>query len=250
MLFIYLYLFIVGITFGSFFNVVGLRVPKKMSIVTPRSACSQCETTLSWYELIPIFSFVFQKGKCRHCGAKLSVIYPIVEALTGLLFIFSLYKIGWEAELLVSLTLVSLLLIISVSDLSYMLIPNSILLFFFLLLSFERLFIPLSPWYDSLLGAFLGFILLYVIAVLSKGGMGGGDIKLMTVLGVALGMKGVLLTFFLATIIGTIFSIAGMLVKKLHRKSAIPFGPFISIGGLIAYFFQDELLHWYLQWLQ
>jgi len=247
MLFVYLYTFLVGITFGSFFNVVGMRVPNKESIVHPRSSCPHCHTVLSWKELIPIVSYVWQRGRCRNCESNISLFYPAFEALTGLLFVFSLYKIGFELELVVALTFVSLLIIITVSDLSYMLIPNRILLFFFILFSIERMLIPLSPIYDSLLGSFVGFALLYVIAVISKGGMGGGDIKLFAVIGLVLGTKDVLLAFFIATIVGTLFSLFGMISKKLTRKSAIPFGPFISLGALVAYFYGDSIIQWYVQ---
>lgn len=234
---------------GSFFNVVGLRIPKKESIVYPRSSCPSCQTPLKWYELIPILSFFILKGKCHHCQHKISILYPLIEFVTGVLFVFSFYKMGLQEEFIVTLTFISLLIIVTVSDLVYQIIPNRILLFFTMVLLIERLIFPLSPWYDSFLGALTGFSLLYLIALLSKGGMGGGDIKLYFVIGIVLGVKGVLLSFFLATIVGTLFSLLGMMVRKLHRKSAIPFGPFISIGAILSYFYEKELIHWYIQLL-
>ncbi|KZM56336.1 prepilin peptidase [Aeribacillus sp. FSL K6-1121] len=247
MVFVYLFFFVIGIIFGSFFNVVGLRVPKKRSIVQPRSHCPHCGHFLSWYELIPIFSYVLQKGKCRSCRVPISAIYPVMELFTGLLFVFSFYKIGFSKELIVALPFVSLLIIITVSDLSYKLIPNRILIFFFVLFIFLRIWIPLHPWYDSIIGMTVGFILLYIIAIVSNGGMGGGDIKLFAVLGYALGLKGVLLAFFLSTLIGALFGLFGIITKQLSRKSAIPFGPFISIGAVLSYFYETEIFHWYIQ---
>jgi len=250
MYFVYAYFFIVGITFGSFFNVVGLRVPKKESIVYPRSFCPKCQAQLKWFELIPILSFFILKGKCRNCRTKISILYPLMELITGLLFVFSFYQIGFQGELIVAFTLVSLLIIITVSDLAYQIIPNKVLLCFAIILFIERLIFPLSPWYDFLLGALTGFLLLYIIALLSKGGMGGGDIKLYFVIGLVLGVKGVLLAFFVSTLIGALFSVFGILIGKLHRKSAIPFGPFISFGAIVTYFYGQELLEWYIHLLQ
>lgn len=249
MTFMYIFFFLIGILFGSFFNVVGLRIPKKQSIVQPRSHCVSCGTFLSWYELIPILSFLLLRGKCRNCQTSISIIYPFIELLTGLLFAFSFYKLGFTDELFISLSLISLLIIITVSDLSYQLIPNRILFMFFFLFIFLRLLFPLHPWYDSLIGSAVGFTLLLFIAIISKGGMGGGDIKLFAVLGYLLGLKAILLTFLLSVFAGSLFGVCGMMTKRLSRKSAIPFGPFIGIGALIAYFYEVEIYYWYFQWL-
>lgn len=225
---------------------MGLRVPEGKSIVTPRSACPNCHQTLSWKELIPVFSFLFQKGKCKNCGAAISKIYPIMELLTGLLFAFSFYHIGFHWELLATLTLISLLHIITVSDLAYMIIPDKVLLFFVFIFIIERIFIPISPWYDPILGAVVGFGLLFLIAVVSKGGMGGGDIKLFGVIGIVLGLTNTLLTFFFAALLGSVIGMIGLLAKKVKRKNPIPFGPFIAAGALLAYFYGHDLLNWYL----
>lgn len=225
---------------------MGLRVPEGKSIVTPRSACPNCHQTLSWKELIPVFTFLFQKGKCKNCGAAISKIYPIMELLTGLLFAFSFYHIGFHWELLATLTLISLLHIITVSDLAYMIIPDKVLLFFVFIFIIERIFIPISPWYDPILGAVVGFGLLFLIAVVSKGGMGGGDIKLFGVIGIVLGLTNTLLTFFFAALLGSVIGMIGLLAKKVKRKNPIPFGPFIAAGALLAYFYGHDLLNWYL----
>ncbi|MCA1031926.1 prepilin peptidase [Bacillus timonensis] len=246
---IHLILFIYGIILGSFFNVVGLRVPQKRSILYPRSACPNCRHQLSALELIPVFSYIFQKGVCRKCALKISPIYPAVELTTGILFGLAFYIVGFVPELLVALTLISLLMIIFVSDINYMLIPDKVLLFFAPLFLIERIFIPLNPWWDILLGGIVGFCLLLLIAIISKGGMGGGDIKLYGVLGFALGWKIVLLSFFFSTIFGTIFGIIGMIIGKVERGKPMPFGPAIVCGTLLAYFYGNDIITWYLSFV-
>ncbi len=173
-----------------------------------------------------------------------------MELSCGILFVLSFHVIGLQAELIVALTLVSLLQIITVSDLAYMIIPNKVLLLFLFIIVMERTFIPLTPWYDPILGAITGFVLLYVIAIVSKGGMGGGDIKLFAVLGFFLGLSNLLLAFFLATFVGTVIGVFGMIAGQVKRKKPMPFGPSIAIGSLIAYFYGTDLVDWYLALLQ
>lgn len=243
---IYLYTLTLGLVLGSFFNVVGLRVPKGESIVRPRSHCPNCKRTLSARELVPVFSYLFQKGKCKGCGMKISPIYPFFEAATGGLFVYAFYHFGFHWETIVAWIFISLLVIIFISDIHYMIIPDKVLLFFAPILLLVRYTIaPLEVWWDPLLGATIGFTLLLAIAIISKGGMGGGDIKLFAVIGIVLGWKGVLLAFFLSTLIGSIIGIIGLATKKIERKKPIPFGPFIVIATLLVYFFETEIFTWY-----
>ena len=244
-----LFIFILGLILGSFYNVVGLSVPVKQSFTTRRSACPKCGKTLSAFELIPVVSYMIQGGKCRGCQARISPLYPIVELMTGILFAVAPSILGWTNELWVAWPLISLLVIIFVTDLTYTLIPDKILLFFAVLFLFLRFFVPFIPWWDSLVGAAVGFGLLLFIAIISKGGMGGGDIKLFAVLGFVLGMKLTLLAFMLSTFYGAIFGMIGMVSGKVKRKSMIPFGPFIVFGTLTAYFWGESMLQWYLQFL-
>lgn len=164
--------FIFGTVFGSFFNVVGLRVPKKESIVTPPSHCTACDRRLTALDLVPVLSYILLRGKCRSCGVGISPIYMVTELVTGVLFTVAYWRIGLELELAVALLFISLLVIINVSDIAYMLIPDKILLFFLPLLVLGRVLSPLEPWWDSILGAAIGFGILLLIAVISKGGMG------------------------------------------------------------------------------
>ncbi|MBD1381195.1 prepilin peptidase [Metabacillus arenae] len=243
----YCLLAILGLLLGSFYNVVGLRVPANKSIIAPRSSCPCCGHMLTSMELIPIFSYLFQKGKCKKCNMPISPLYPIMELLTSLLFTISPVLIGWTAELLVALTFISLFIILFITDLTYMIIPDKVLLFFFCFFIIEHLFIPFVSWSDSLIGAIVGFGLLLSIAYLSKGGMGGGDIKLFALLGFVLGWKLVLLTLFLASLLGATAGGIGLLAGYINRKKPIPFAPFIMTGALAAYFFGDEMIRWYLQ---
>ncbi|QCJ43627.1 prepilin peptidase [Bacillus sp. S3] len=245
-----LILFLYGLILGSFFNVIGLRIPLKESIVTPSSACPTCGHQLKPYELIPVLSYLFQRGKCRGCQSRISPIYPIFELLTGLLFMTAPLVIGWSGELVVALTLISMFMIIVVSDIHYMIIPDKILIWFAGIFLLERIVWPLSPWWDSLLGAITGFVVLLLIALVSKGGMGGGDVKLYAVLGLVLGVKLVLLSFFLSTLLGAVFGGLALLLKIVKRRQPVPFGPFIAAGTLIAYYWGSEIIDFYIQFLQ
>lgn len=233
---------IFGLVFGSFYNVVGLRVPKKESIVTPPSHCVSCNRRLTAIDLVPVFSYLFLRGKCRTCGAKVSPIYAITELATGLLFAFAMWKIGLTWELAVALLFISLLVIINVSDIAYMLIPDKILLFFLPLLIIGRLLSPLEPWWDSLVGAAIGFSILLLIAVISKGGMGGGDIKLFLLIGLVLGTIDTLLTLFLASFIGMIIGLIVLKISGKGRKTPVPFGPSIAIAAIIVYFYGEQII--------
>lgn len=240
------FFFVYGLVFGSSYNVVGLRVPKKESIISPPSHCTVCDRKLTFIDLVPVLSFVFLKGKCRGCGTKISPIYPLMELVTGILFAFSFYKFGFTLELIVALLFVSMLVIITVSDIAYMLIPNKILLPFGIALFVMRIIHPLTPWWDSFLGAAAGFLILLFIAIVSKGGMGGGDIKLFLVIGLVLGTQLTLLTLFLAASIGSVVGIIHLRRTKQGRKTPVPFGPSISASAVICYFYGNSLVGWYL----
>ncbi|WP_102263739.1 prepilin peptidase [Mesobacillus jeotgali] len=243
------FMFLYGLLLGSFYNVVGLRVPEGKSIVAPRSSCPKCGHQLTAFELVPVLSYVFQKGKCRQCKVGISPVYPLFELLTGVLFAGAFFLIGWDFELVIALTLISLFIIITVSDFAYMIIPDKILIVFAVIFAALRIYHPLTPWWDSFVGASAGFVLLLLIAFVSKGGMGGGDIKLFALIGFAVGFKTMLLAFFFSTFFGAFFGILGLITGMVKRKQPIPFGPFIAIGTLVAYFFGEQIIDWYLNFL-
>jgi len=196
-----------------------------------------------------VLSYIILRGKCRVCTAKISPIYAVIELASGILFLYAFWKLGISYELLVAWTFISLLVIIVVTDLAYMLIPNKILLFFLPLLVILRLLSPLQPWWDSLLGAILGFSILLLIAIVSKGGMGGGDVKLFFLIGLVLGTINTLLTLFIAAFAGMIVGKLIIMGSQQGEKTPIPFGPYIAVAAIIVYFYGGELVSWYLNLL-
>ncbi len=238
-------IFIYGLVLGSFFNVIGLRVPLKKPVFIASSACANCHHPLPFYDMFPVFSFILLKGRCRFCHKKISPIYVIGELLTGMLFVFAYMKIGFTFELIVVWTLISLFIILFVSDVTYMIIPNKILIVFLVIFVCERIVYPLSPWWDSVLGAICMYVLLMVIFIFSKGGIGGGDIKLFALLGLALGLKVTFLSLLASIFIGAIVGIIGIYTGFFRKEEPIPFVPFIAVGTLIAYFYHKEILDLY-----
>lgn len=236
---------LMGLIFGSFFNVVGLRLPKNIPFANNRSMCLNCKHQLTWYENIPLISYAIQGAKCRHCKANISYIYPLIELLTGALFALSYAEIGLHLELVTALLLMSMLIIILVTDLKFMLIPNKVLLFFFPLLLVMRVIVPLDPWWSAAAGCLIGTLVIAVIILISRGGMGGGDMKLFGVIGLVLGVKAVLLAFFLSCMIGAVIGITLLSLKIIDRKQPVPFGPYIVVGTIITYFYGGFLIDWY-----
>ncbi|HWI48052.1 MAG TPA: prepilin peptidase [Rummeliibacillus sp.] len=234
-----------GLVFGSFFNVVGLRVPKGESIITPPSHCDGCKRRLTAIDLVPVLSYIFLGGKCRTCGAKIGFFHPLMELLTGILFTLAYLQFGFTPELAVALLFISLLVIITVSDIAYMLIPDKVLLPFAVVLSICRVFSPLDPWWDAIVGAAVGFGILFIIAFVSKGGMGGGDIKLFFVIGLVLGFKLTIVALFMSAVIGLVAGVVQLMWQKKGRKQPIPFGPWIAVGSVLTYFYGQEILEWY-----
>lgn len=229
-------LFILGTLLGSFFNVVGWRLPKGESIISPPSHCPKCNHRLKFWELIPILSFFLQRGKCTSCKQKISWFYPIFEFCCGGLFALAFLAYGWTWELLIALTFISMLIIIMVSDYNFMIIPDEVLLFFGIALSIEILFI--SGYQSLILSLGNGCIAMAIIYGLKlfgdflfkKESMGGGDIKLLFVFGLVLGWPLAILTILLGSIVGLPLSLIVLYKKKDHE---IPFGPFLSIAALI-----------------
>ncbi|NBD25345.1 prepilin peptidase [Paenibacillus glycinis] len=241
-----LYLFVLGLVCGSFFNVVGLRVPVKKSIVHPPSHCTSCGMRLAKRDLVPVFSYLLAGRKCRQCGAPVSFVYPLGELATGLLFAAVYLRFGISLELIAGLLLVSLAVIVTVSDLSYMLIPNSVLLAFLPLFIFARLVYHEQPLWQYALGAVLGGGALLLVHVASRGGMGFGDIKLFAVCGLVVGPSELAVALLVACLTGTVIGGLLLLLRIVRRKQPIPFGPFLALGTLAAYFFGDAMIRGYL----
>ncbi|HDR7889594.1 prepilin peptidase [Bacillus toyonensis] len=231
-MFTYIYALLVGMVFGSFFMLIAIRVPLGESIITPRSHCHYCKYVLKRKELIPIISFCIQRGRCTNCKRGIPILYVVFEFVTGTIFFLTVYMIGVERELLIILSLFSLLLIISVTDYIYMLIPDRILISFAFLLILECIFVPLVTWIDSIVGSGVILFLLYCMQKIYPEGLGGGDIKLLSLLGFIVGLKGVFIILFLASYCSLCFFGMGILLKRIEASKPIPFGPFISLGAI------------------
>lgn len=236
-----------GFVFGSFFNVVGLRIPKGQSIFWPRSACPLCGHKLQFVELVPVFSYVLQRGRCRVCKEPISPLYPLIELAAAFLFWYAYVSFGLTTNFFIALTFISLLLIIVVSDLTYMIIPDKVLFFFLFLFLIGRTVHPLEPWWDTLAGGAAGFFVLLLIALASRGGMGGGDVKLFAVIGFFGGLKKVLVIFFLSCALGAVCGIVLLMFHIIKKRKPMPFGPFIALAALVELFYGDMLIQWYLQ---
>ena len=235
-IFIIIFMFIIGTIFGSFYNVVGYRVPKGESIVSPPSHCPNCNHKLTTLELIPIISYIITKGKCKNCQNKISPFYIIFEALTGILFALSYIVFGFSVELIIPLTFISMLIIIMVSDYNYMIINDSILIIFTIILTIEILIIygPLIL-IKHIICAILSFITMFALKKLGdflfkKESMGGGDIKLLGTFGLVIGYPMSLLAIFIGAIIALPVS---LITIKNNTNHIIPFGPFLALAAII-----------------
>jgi len=252
---IQIFFFLLGSAIGSFLNVCIHRIPREKSIVKPPSACPGCEKPIRFYDNIPILSYILLKGKCRDCGTKISIRYPLVELLTGIFFFILYRQFGFTFELLVFMIFLSLLIVISFIDLDFQIIPDILsiggIVLGFILAIIRPFFRYLEPRFgilDSLYGIALGGGLLFAIAWLyqfftKREGMGGGDIKLLGMIGAFCGWKGVVFSLVSGSVLGTIVGIPLILAKGQGTKYAIPFGPFLSLGAIIYVFKGDTLIH-------
>ncbi|MGN7470666.1 prepilin peptidase [Brevibacillus sp. SAFN-007a] len=244
--------FLLGLLFGSFYNVVGLRVPKKASILHPPSHCSSCKRRLLPGELMPIVSYLLAKGRCKGCNTAISPLYPVMEGLTGLGFVLVYWRYDLTWETLLGMLFVSLLSIVTVADLAYRLIPNKVLLPFFLLFLVLRFFWPYgdASYAAHLIGMAAGFLFFLLLAVITRGGMGGGDIKLFAVIGMFLSPPLLFLTVFLSSAFGALYGLALMASRRATRKSMIPFGPFMALGAVTAYLYGADIVDWYVSFYE
>ena len=252
MLFGYIYCFIVGICMGSFSNVCIYRIPGGESIVSPPSHCYNCNTKLRSVDLVPVFSYLFLGGKCRYCSTKISFRYPSIELLTGVLYllVFSVY--GFSMQSLYYIVLASLLVIISFIDLDHFIIPDKLLIIGAVFgLVFNILGYGIPFWdgiYGSLVSVGLLLFTLLIEFIIKKEAMGGGDIKLLGMIGLFLGLKYTILTIILAIYIGAIYGILVIIYSKIRNKkynAMIPFGPFISLGAIISLLYGSSIIDFY-----
>lgn len=246
--------FIFGICIGSFLNVCIFRLPAGKSIVHPPSSCPGCNAAIRFYDNIPVLSWFILRGQCRNCHAPIAFRYVMVELLGGLMAVCVYLRFGPSVQGIIYFGFIAALLVITFIDIDYHIIPDVISLPGILLGFAASFFIPTLNWMDSLLGILAGGGSLYAVAwgyerITGKEGMGGGDIKLLGMIGAFIGWQGVLLTIFMGSAIGTLVGLIDMRVKKKNMKMRIPFGPFLALGAIIHLFLGNELIAWYLNTL-
>jgi len=241
-----LFVFIFGSFIGSFLNVCIYRIPRKLSIVLPRSYCTKCETPIAWYNNIPLLSYLSLGAKCRSCHEKISPRYFLIEALTGILFLVFYRFFGLSPELFVYLVLISGLIVATFIDFEFQIIPNRISLGGAILGLVVAYFLPHITLKDSFIGFLLGGGMIYLIGALGsivfkKEAMGGGDVKFLAMIGAFIGWQQVLLVFFIAPFFG---SVVGLYMKFKYKESLIPYGPFLSMATVLVILYGDEILRW------
>lgn len=239
----YAYIFIIGSIIGSFLNVCILRIPRKESIVTGRSHCDNCGSPIKAIHMVPILSFLFLRGKCPNCKTKLSIQYPIVEALTAALFFITVYRYGFTPQSFLLCLVHCILIVAGGIDLHTMEIPDA-LSYWLLAAGILSLLITPSLWVSKLIGLII-LSLPMLLAALCIGGFGGGDIKLCGACGLFLGFQLALVGFLIACIAAACFGIYLLVRKKATKKSIICFGPFLSAGFILSALFGPQLIELY-----
>lgn len=246
---------VLGACVGSFLNVVIHRLPRGESLWGPRSRCPACGAPIAWYDNLPLLSWLLRRGRCRACGGPISARYLVVEALTALLLVALQARLGWSVELLVAFYFACALLAIAYIDLDFQIIPDALSLPGIAVgLLAAPLLHPgarLDALGEAALGAAVGGGILWSVAWIyeratGREGMGGGDIKLLAMVGAFLGWQGVLLTLLLGSLAGSAIGVAVMIARGADTKLAIPFGPFLSIGAFVALFWGSAIVSWYL----
>ena len=246
-IFLYIVVFLYGITIGSFLNVCIYRIPKKENIATTRSHCMSCGYQLKWYDLVPLFSYLVLRGKCRKCGSRISVQYPVIEALNGALYLLVFWRYGLSMDSLLYCLLFSALIVLSVIDFRTYEIPVGINIFI-LTLGLVRVATDLSNWLSYGIGLFSVSGLLLLIYLATRGrGIGGGDVKLMAATGLLLGWKLNLLGFLLGCILGSVIHMCRM--KISGEGHVLAMGPYLAMGIAISAMWGERMIAWYLSFV-
>jgi leader peptidase (prepilin peptidase)/N-methyltransferase len=238
--------FALGMIVGSFLSIITFRLPGNGSVVYSASHCPHCQHSLDWQELIPLLSYLWQQGKCRHCGTAVFPQYPLLELTGGFTYTGLFIFYGLRMELLIALIFVSILIPIVLIDFRHQIIPDALNIAG-AIAGLAAIHLTSFSFMDAMLGVFAGGGIMLLIAVVSRGGMGGGDIKMTAWMGLFLGWKMTLLALFISFIISGFASFLLIIFKIKKRKDFIPFGPFLAAGGFTAYVFGREILARYLQ---
>jgi leader peptidase (prepilin peptidase)/N-methyltransferase len=243
--------FLFGMVVGSFLNVCICRMPINESVVSPPSHCPRCSYQIRCYDNIPLLSYLLLRGKCRGCGAHISAQYPLVELLNGVLSLFLFLRFGPTLAFAALFLFSSALVVITFIDIEHQIIPDEISLSGIVVGFVLSFFLKGHTWQNSLLGILLGGGSLLFVAyayqwLTGKDGMGGGDIKLLAMMGAFLGWKAVPFIIFASSLVGSIIGISIMLFQKKDSKLAIPFGPYLAFGAVLYIFYGRTLIRWYL----
>ena len=239
-----------GMAVGSFLNVCIYRLPHSLSLIRPRSMCPSCRSPIAFYDNVPVVSYLLLRAKCRKCGASISARYPVVEFVSGLFAVAVVVRHGLSADALFLYILIAALLVVTFIDIDHQIIPD-VITFPGIALGFLTSFIAGYVTYkESLIGILLGGGSLLLVAwgysaLTKREGMGGGDIKLLGMIGAFLGWKAVIFTIFAGSAIGTVIGLILAVRKGGGGKLAIPFGPFLSIGAILFIFFGPQMISWY-----
>ncbi len=252
---IIVFIYFAGMCIGSFLNVCIYRIPESKSVVYPPSSCPNCGYQIRWYDNIPLLSYLWLKAKCRQCKIPISFRYPMIEVMTGLFALSVLFRFGLGIESLIYFAFTATMIVITFIDLDHQIIPDIISLPGIPIFFLASFWIPTMTWKDSLIGIVSGGGSLWLVAeiymlIAKKEGMGGGDIKLLAMMGALIGWKGVLFTIFFSSAIGTFAGLAIMLHTRKNLKLAIPFGPFLAIGAMMYIFWGEKIIRWYLHLLR
>lgn len=249
----YAVLFLFGAIWGSFANVVIYRMPLGQSVVRPRSKCPKCQQPIYWYDNIPIFSWLYLRGKCRRCANPISIRYPLVEFIMGTVFSLALYFVGWHLYLIEILIFLFSLITVVFIDIDHFILPDKFTLSGIVIGLAGALLNPFDErtFLDSILGVVLGGGFLWAIAYFyyvfrKEEGMGGGDIKLIAWIGAVLGWKAVPFVIVSSSIIGAIAGGIAALKSDKGMKTVIPFGPYLGLGAVIYLFGGAHIAHWYI----
>lgn len=241
---LYLIIFIFGIVIGSFLNVCIYRIPEHEDIVKTRSHCMSCGRQLKWYDMFPLFSYLFLRGRCRYCKAKLSVQYPLIEAVNGILYVIIVLQNGVNVDSLLYCLLTSALIVLSVIDFRTYEIPLGINLFI-LALGLIRVALDYHNFLNYLIGLLAVSAILAILYYATGGrAIGGGDVKLMAVCGLFLGWQLIIMAFLLGCVLGAVIHVIRMKVSGENHVLAM--GPYLSLGVFIAMLWGNQMLTWYL----
>ena len=239
-----------GLMVGSFLNVVIARLPERRSLWAPRSACPGCGAPIAWYDNVPLLSFALLRGRCRACAAPIPWRYPLVEAATAALFALAWLEFGPTLQFVVAAVLLAALVAITAIDLRHQIIPDAITLPGILAGITANVATRHLSWADVALGIVVGGGVFFLIIVASRGGMGAGDMKLGAMLGAFLGWKLAVFALMVGVVVGGAWAVALMALGLRGRKDAIPFGPFLALGGAAAVFWGEGVVRWYVAGLQ